>query len=146
MYDHIWNLHPQHGVPGKKGIRTFLKECKKGLWRWSLVSIRDIPRKVGGAEAGHPWEEEGIPGPGTGPQTEERFQNNRVLRTVGENIRAATRMASEPKNLITQYARTELWKASFAIWVTVPWNTLPTELNNAKMARCSKGCWKRYNK
>jgi hypothetical protein len=42
---------------------------------------------------------------------EERFQNNMVLRTVGENIRAATRIASEPKNLITQYARTELQKA-----------------------------------
>jgi hypothetical protein len=34
-----------------------------------------------------------------------------VFRTVGENIRAATRMTSEPKNLITQYARTELRKA-----------------------------------
>jgi hypothetical protein len=70
----------------------------------------------------------------------ERFQNNMVLWTVGENTRAATRMASEPKNLITQSATTELRKASFAIRVTEPWNTLPTELKMLMMARHSREC------
>jgi hypothetical protein len=78
--------------------------------------------------------------------SEERFQNNMVLRTVGENTRAATRMASEPKNLITQYARTELRKASFAIRVTEPWNTLPTELRNADDSKAFQRMRKRYNK
>jgi hypothetical protein len=56
-------------------------------------------------------------------------------------------MASEPKNLITQYARTELWKASFAIRVTgVPWNTLLTELNNANDGKMFQRMRKRYNK
>ncbi len=78
--------------------------------------------------------------------SEERFQNNMVLRTVGENIRAATRMASEPKNLITQYARIELRKASFAIRVTEPWNTLPTELKNADDSKALQRMRKCYNK
>jgi hypothetical protein len=78
--------------------------------------------------------------------TEERFQNNMVLRTVGENTRAATRMASEPKNLTTQYARTELRKASLANRVTEPWNTLQTELKNANDGKAFRRMRKRYNK
>jgi hypothetical protein len=34
----------------------------------------------------------------------------------------ATRMTAEPKNPVTQHARTELWKASFALGVTGKWN------------------------
>jgi hypothetical protein len=75
---------------------------------------------------------------------EERFQNNMILRTVGKNTRAATTIASEPKNLITQYARTELRKASFAIRVTEPWNTLPTELKNADDGKTFQRMRKRY--
>jgi hypothetical protein len=43
-----------------------------------------------------------------------------------------TRMAAEPRNLVTQYSRTELRRASFAIRVTEQWDSLPTEQKNAK--------------
>ncbi len=39
----------------------------------------------------------------------------------------ATRIASEPRNLVAQYARTDVRKASFAFRVTKPWNRLPAE-------------------
>jgi hypothetical protein len=44
------------------------------------------------------------------------------------------------------YARTELRKASFAIRVTEPWNTLPTEQKNATDSKAFQSMRKRYNK
>jgi hypothetical protein len=41
-------------------------------------------------------------------------------------------MAVEPKNLVTQYARTEQQKALFAIRVVEPWNTLTEEQKNGR--------------
>lgn len=63
---------------------------------------------------------------------DERFKGTRVLELIGNRDRAGTRMASEPKNLVAQYARTEMRKSSFANRVTEPWNSLPAELKNAR--------------
>jgi CheY-specific phosphatase CheX len=57
---------------------------------------------------------------------EARFKDTRVLELIGNCDRAGTRMASEPKNLVAQNARTEMRKSSFANQVTEPWNSLPT--------------------
>jgi hypothetical protein len=61
----------------------------------------------------------------------ERIQGTTVLSTVGNNVRpVTTRLASEPKNLVTQYVRTELRKTSFTIRVTELWNNMPAEHKN----------------
>jgi hypothetical protein len=65
---------------------------------------------------------------------DERFKDTRVLELIGNHDRAGTRMASEPKNLVAQYARTEMRKSSFAKKnrVTEPWNSLLAALKNAR--------------
>jgi hypothetical protein len=65
---------------------------------------------------------------------DERFKGTRVLELIGNHDRAGHRMASERKNLVAQYARTEMRKSSFANRVTEPWNSLPvpTKLKNAR--------------
>ncbi len=73
-------------------------------------------------------------------------QKSETSGTVSESCSTRQSGTSEPKNLITQYARTELWKASFAIRVTEPWNTLPTELINADDGKAFQRMRKRYNK
>ncbi len=62
--------------------------------------------------------------------SEERFRGAGVLKT-GESGSSGMRMAAEPRNLVTQYSRTELRRASFAARVTEQWNSLPTEQKNA---------------
>jgi hypothetical protein len=47
--------------------------------------------------------------------SENIFSNTNVLKPFGTGKRTATRIASEPRNLVTQYARTELRKALFAV-------------------------------
>ncbi len=47
--------------------------------------------------------------------TDESFKKAQVLQTIRGTGRMGTRMAAEPKDLITQYARTKLQKASFAM-------------------------------
>jgi hypothetical protein len=64
--------------------------------------------------------------------SEERFRGAGVLKTAGESGRSGTRMAAEPRNLVAQYSRTELRRASFAVRVTEQWNSLPTEQKYAK--------------
>ncbi len=63
---------------------------------------------------------------------EKIFRNSRVLKFVGENARTATRMTAELKNLVTQHARTEQRKASFALRVIGKWNQLPTGQEKCK--------------
>ncbi len=55
-----------------------------------------------------------------------------LIELIGNRDRAGTRMASEPKNLVAQYARTKMRKSSFANRVTEPWNSLPAALKNAR--------------
>jgi hypothetical protein len=43
------------------------------------------------------------------------FSDTNVLKLVGTGERTATRIASEPRNLVAQYSRTELGKASFVV-------------------------------
>ncbi len=55
-----------------------------------------------------------------------------MLKTAGESGQSVTRMATEPRNLVAQYSRTELRRASFVVRVMEQWNSLPTEQKNAK--------------
>jgi hypothetical protein len=41
-------------------------------------------------------------------------------------------MASDPDNLVIQFSRTELWKASFWIRVAEPWNAITIEQKHAQ--------------
>jgi hypothetical protein len=64
--------------------------------------------------------------------SDERFRGAGVRKSAGESGRSGTRMAAEPRNLVTQYSRTELRRASFAVRVMEQWNSLPTKQKNAK--------------
>jgi hypothetical protein len=63
---------------------------------------------------------------------ETRSKNTQVLRMIGNRDRAGTKIVSEPRSLIAQYARTEMRKSSFVYRVMEPWNSLPTALKNAR--------------
>ncbi len=62
--------------------------------------------------------------------SESIFSDTNVLNLVRTGERTATRIASEPRNLVAKYARTELRKASFAVRVSEPWNKLLAEQKN----------------
>jgi hypothetical protein len=61
-----------------------------------------------------------------------RFRESGVLKQFRETGGTTTRMASDPKNLLTQFARTELRKGSFGIRVTESWNVLTSEQKHAR--------------
>jgi hypothetical protein len=47
-------------------------------------------------------------------------------------MRARTRQAAEPLNLVHKYARTEVRRNSFSVRVAEPWNKLSRETREAK--------------
>jgi ribonuclease P/MRP protein subunit RPP40 len=57
--------------------------------------------------------------------SESIFSNTNVLKLVGTGVHTATRIGSESRSLVTQYARTELRNR------TEPWNKFPMEQKNA---------------
>jgi hypothetical protein len=61
-----------------------------------------------------------------------RFHENGVLEEFGETGGTTTRMASDPKNLLTQFARTKLRKSSFGIREAESWNTPTAKQKHAQ--------------